>query len=51
LDDLSGKSEEGTLTYSTKKEKLLIERKIEKLNRRFGGLSSTQGNPCSSNRY
>ncbi len=47
LDDLSGKSEEGTLTYSTKKEKLLIERKIEKLNRRFGGLSSLKGIPAA----
>ncbi len=47
LDDLSGKSEEGTLLYTTKKEKLLIERKIEKLNRRFGGLSSLKGAPAA----
>jgi small subunit ribosomal protein S2 len=47
LDDLSGKSEESTLTYSTKKEKLLIERKIEKLNRRFGGLGTLKGIPAA----
>lgn len=47
LEDLSTKSEEGTLLYTTKKEKLLIERKIEKLNRRFGGLSTLKGIPAA----
>ncbi len=47
LEDLGGKSEEGTLMYKTKKEKLLLERKIEKLERRFGGLSSLKGIPAA----
>ena len=47
LEDLGGKSEEGTLMYKTKKEKLLIERKIEKLGRRFGGLSTLKGLPAA----
>ena len=47
LDDLGGKSEEGTLMYKTKKEKLMIERKIEKLGRRFGGLSTLKGIPAA----
>lgn len=47
LEDLGEKSEEGTLMYKTKKEKLLLERKIEKLNRRFGGLSTLKGIPAA----
>ena len=47
LEDLGGKSEEGTLMYKTKKEKLLLERKIEKLERRFGGLSNLKGIPAA----
>lgn len=47
LEDLGGKSEEGTLMYKTKKEKLLLERKIEKLGRRFGGLTTLKGIPAA----
>jgi small subunit ribosomal protein S2 len=47
LEDLGGKQESNNLTYKTKKEKLLIERKIEKLNRRFGGLSTLKGTPAA----
>lgn len=47
LEDLGGKQESNNLTYKTKKEKLLIERKIEKLNRRFGGLSNLKGTPAA----
>jgi small subunit ribosomal protein S2 len=47
LEDLGTKSEEGTLMVKTKKEKLLIERKIEKLGRRFGGLSTLKGIPAA----
>lgn len=47
LEDLGGKQESNNLTYKTKKEKLLIERKIEKLDRRFGGLSNLKGTPAA----
>lgn len=47
LEDLGGKQESNNLTYKTKKEKLLIERKIEKLDRRFGGLSTLKGTPAA----
>lgn len=47
LSDLGGKRENNTLSYQTKKEKLLIERKIDKLDRRFGGLSSLKGTPAA----
>lgn len=47
LEDLGEKSEEGTLMYKTKKEKLLLERKIEKLGRRFGGLTTLKGIPAA----
>src|SRR5690606_3691172 len=46
-EDLGGRRETNNLTYKTKKEKLLIERKIEKLNRRFGGLSTLKGTPAA----
>jgi small subunit ribosomal protein S2 len=44
LSDKKEKKELETLTQ-TKKEKLLLERKIEKLGRRFGGLSTMKGLP------
>ncbi len=47
LEDLGEKSEGGTLMYKTKKEKLLLERKIEKLGRRFGGLTTLKGIPAA----
>ncbi len=47
FEELSGKQEKGELETitKTKKEKLLLERKIEKLSRRFGGLSPMKGLP------
>ncbi len=45
LEDLSGKQEKNELIAKTKKEKLLLERKIEKLQRRFGGLSNMKSMP------
>ena len=47
LEDLGGKRETDSLVYQTKKEKLLIERKIDKLARRFGGLSTLKGIPAA----
>lgn len=47
LEDLGGKKETDSLTYTTKKEKLLIERKIDKLDRRFGGLTTLKGTPAA----
>ena len=38
MEDLKEKKEAGALVYRTKKELLLIDRKIEKLDRNFGGL-------------
>lgn len=45
LEDLLNKQEKNELSLiaKTKKEKLLIERKIEKLQKRFGGLSTMKG--------
>lgn len=47
FEDLSEKQDKGELETitKTKKEKLLLERKIEKLGRRFGGLSTMKGLP------
>lgn len=47
FEDLSDKQEKNELDTitKTKKEKLLLERKIEKLNRRFGGLTTMKGLP------
>lgn len=49
FEDLSDKKEKGELETitKTKKEKLLLERKIEKLSRRFGGLSTMKGMPSA----
>ena len=46
LSDKQDKNELETIT-KTKKEKLLLERKIEKLGRRFGGLSTMKGLPAA----
>lgn len=46
LTDKQEKNELDTIT-KTKKEKLLLERKIEKLGRRFGGLSTMKGLPAA----
>lgn len=47
FEDLSGKQEKNELETitKTKKEKLLLERKIEKLGRRFGGMTTMKGLP------
>lgn len=47
LEELSDKKEKKELDTiaKTKKERLLLERKIEKLDRRFGGLSTMKGLP------
>ena len=45
LEDMTVKHEKNELVAKTKKEKLLLERKMEKLARRFGGLSTMKGMP------
>lgn len=49
FEELSEKQEKGELEtlIKTKKEKLLLERKIEKLGRRFGGLTTMKGTPAA----
>jgi small subunit ribosomal protein S2 len=47
FESLGGQQETDTLVYKTKKEKLLIERKIEKLDRRFGGLTTLKAIPAA----
>ena len=47
FEDLSSKLEKDELIAKTKKEKLLIERKIAKLSRRFGGLTTMKGLPSA----
>jgi small subunit ribosomal protein S2 len=42
---LQEKQEAGELVYQTKKEKLMIEREIERLERKFGGLRNMKKNP------
>lgn len=44
---LGEQQETDSLVFKTKKEKLLIERKIEKLARRFGGLTTLKGVPAA----
>lgn len=45
MEDLETKEEKGELVYQTKKEKLLIEREIEKLKVMFGGLRNLKKLP------
>lgn len=45
LEDMTVKHEKNELIAKTKKEKLLLERKMEKLARRFGGLATMKGAP------
>ncbi len=45
LETLLDQREKNTLVYKTKKERLLLERKIEKLQRNFGGLLSMKHTP------
>lgn len=45
FEDLSEKNEKNELVAKTKKEKLLLERKIAKLARRFGGLTTMKSIP------
>lgn len=45
LEDLQARKEAGTLIYRTKKELLMIDRKIEKLDRNFGGIRTLKNLP------
>ncbi len=47
FEDLSAKQEKGELVTITKKEKLLLERKITKLGKMFGGLTTMKGLPAA----
>lgn len=47
LMDLQVKQENNELVYQTKKEKLMIEREIERLERKFGGLRNMKKNPSA----
>lgn len=47
FEDLSGKQEKNELVTITKKEKLLLERKIAKLGKMFGGLTTMKGMPSA----
>ena len=47
LIDLQDKSENDELVYQTKKEKLMLEREIERLERKFGGLKNMKKNPTA----
>ncbi|MBX4216175.1 30S ribosomal protein S2 [Candidatus Parcubacteria bacterium] len=45
--DFAKKKEEGALEVYTKKERLLIDREMEELNKNFGGLMSVKGLPAA----
>jgi small subunit ribosomal protein S2 len=45
LEELEEQKEKGFLAKYTKKERLLIDREIEKLNERFGGITGMKGKP------
>lgn len=47
LDDLTTQKEKGLLAKYTKKERLLIDREIEKLNERFGGITNMLRKPSA----
>jgi small subunit ribosomal protein S2 len=47
FETLGEQKETDSLVYKTKKEKLLLERKIEKLDRRFGGLTALKAMPAA----
>ena len=47
FEDLSAKQEKDELVTITKKEKLLLERKITKLGKMFGGLTTLKGLPAA----
>jgi len=47
LEDLKKKREKGELSMYTKKEKLLIDREIESLEERFGGITELEGMPAA----
>lgn len=47
LIDLQGKSEKNELVFQTKKERLMIEREIERLERKFGGLKTMKKAPVA----
>lgn len=47
LIDLQEKDANNALVYQTKKEKLMLEREIERLERKFGGLKNMKKNPAA----
>jgi len=47
LIDLQDKDANDELVYQTKKEKLMLEREIERLERKFGGLKNMKKNPSA----
>ena len=47
LIDLQTRSENDELVYQTKKEKLMLEREIERLERKFGGVKNMKKNPAA----
>lgn len=47
LIDLSDKAEKGELVFQTKKEKLMLEREIERLEKKFGGLKNLVKAPAA----
>ncbi len=47
LIDLETRRSNDTLVYRTKKERLMIEREIERLERKFGGLRNMKRNPAA----
>jgi small subunit ribosomal protein S2 len=47
LEELEGEKEKGLLAKYTKKERLLIDRELEKLNERFGGITNMKAKPAA----
>lgn len=47
LTKLKQQQQDGELVYQTKKEKLMLEREIERLERKFGGLQNLQKSPAA----
>ncbi len=47
FEDLSKKQEKNELVYKTKKEKLMIEREIARLDRKFGGIANMKELPAA----
>ena len=47
LEDLESEKEKGLFAKYTKKERLLLDRELEKLNERFGGITSMKSKPAA----